>query len=101
MAAPVAAAAQPPWTVVAKGLDNPRGLRFLANGKLIVAESGHAGDTSVYGGAFCLGLTAGTSSVDIRTGLKTPLVTELPSWFLPLSHSVWGECGFTADGSSR
>src|SRR5947209_5312375 len=47
-------------TVVASGLDNPRGLVFLGNGKLAVAEAGHAGDLCL-GPGECLGLNGQVS----------------------------------------
>jgi len=49
-------------TVVASGLDNPRGLTFLSDGSLLVAEAGHGGDVCVAdsaapSGKHCIGTT--------------------------------------------
>jgi hypothetical protein len=72
----------PAWVVVASGLDNPRGLASGLDGELIVAESGHSGDMACFVQSACIsaGLSAQISSVDVRTGRHTPVVTGLPSY---------------------
>jgi hypothetical protein len=71
------------WTTVASGLDNPRGLALVGDDRLIVAESGHAGETCPPVLQFCFGFTSQVSSVDVRTGVHTPVATGLPSEFSP------------------
>jgi hypothetical protein len=73
------------WTVttVSSGLDAPRGLAFLPNGTLLVAEAGHGGDVcrpDVDNGqplTRCLGKTSRISSVNLATGAHTPVVSGL------------------------
>jgi hypothetical protein len=63
---------------VVGGLDNPRGLALLPDGRLGVAEAGHAG-------AFCLaaqqcaGLTGKVVAVDVKNGRQTTLASGFPS----------------------
>ena len=71
------------WTVVASGLDNPRGLDFAPNGALYVAEAGRGGGPSapsVPGGEgtpVYFGLTGAITRVS--NGLQERIVTGLPS----------------------
>ena len=37
------------WTTVARHLDNPHGVAFTSDGKMIVTEAGHSGKTCVFG----------------------------------------------------
>lgn len=67
-------------TPVAGGLDSPRGLAFLPNGQLVVAEAGHGGCQSFDA---CFGLTGQVSVVDLATGTHTPLVSGLFSQWDP------------------
>ena len=68
-----AASAGATVTLVAKGLDNPRGLAFGPGGRLYVAEAGHGADpgskecipeANAGGGALCIGFTSGISEID-------------------------------------
>jgi hypothetical protein len=65
-------------SVVANGLDNPRGVAFQG-GRLWVGEAGHGGPACVAGLPTCLGLTGQVSSVDLRNGSHSPLVSNLIS----------------------
>jgi hypothetical protein len=64
---------------VTGGLDSPRGLAFLANGTLAVAEAGHGGAVCLGSGGPCYGLSSRISTIDLATGTHTPLVTGLLS----------------------
>ena len=80
--APASVAAQePPWTVVASGLDNPRGLAFAPNGALYVAEAGRGGDEFCISGPdgeeSCLGRSG--SVTRIWRGAQRRVLTGLPS----------------------
>src|SRR3954452_6547701 len=78
-AAPAGAAAGGEEQVtIARGLDNPRGLVLLGDGRLAVAEAGHAG-TVCLGPGECLGLTGRVTAIDARDGDRTALATGLPS----------------------
>jgi hypothetical protein len=83
LAEPVSTAAEPPFEVVASGLDNPRGLAFAHNGALYVAEAGRGGDTSLwvqYGGSpIELFFGASGAITEVLDGVQTRVVTGLPS----------------------
>lgn len=68
-------------TVVAAGLDNPRGLTFGADGTLYVAEAGRGGQgpcfTNSEPNLVCLGQTGAITQV--RHGSQTRIATGLPS----------------------
>ena len=72
-----------PHTVVARGLDNPRGVDVAADGTVFVAESGRGGGTLSRGpvegeeGDVCLGSTGGVTAV--AGGLQLRVAT-LPSF---------------------
>jgi hypothetical protein len=76
-----ARAARPAVSVVARGLDNPRGLAFGPNGDLYVAEAGRGGPApcikSPEGGDSCYGATGAITR--IQQGKQTRLATGLPS----------------------
>jgi hypothetical protein len=74
----VAGAGAATITQVTTGLDSPRGLAFLPNGTLVVAEAGHGGDVCT--GGVCLGLTGRISTIDLATGSHAPLVSGLFSF---------------------
>jgi hypothetical protein len=76
VAAPASAAA--PVTVVAAGLDSPRGVA-VSRGKVLVGEAGHGGDVCAPGpeGSNCVGLSSRISVVDPGTGHHHPLVSGL------------------------
>jgi hypothetical protein len=65
-------------SVVASGFDSPRGVAF-SRGKLLVGEAGHGGSACVGGLPTCLGLTGQVSTVNLRNGSHTPLVSHLIS----------------------
>ena len=68
-------------TVVAIGLDNPRGLTFGADGTLYVAEAGRGGSGPCFVSSepnlVCLGATGAITQV--REGTQTRIATGLPS----------------------
>lgn len=71
------------FTVVASGLDGPRGLTFGADGALYVAEAGRGGNgscipsPSIPEAVLCYGPTGGITKID--NGIVERLVTGLPS----------------------
>ena len=79
------------WTVVAEGLNNPRGLDFAPNGALYIAEAGVGGDgPSIPGaeGQMHFGLSGSVTKV--FKGEQTRIVTGLPS--------LGGDGGFAGTG---
>jgi hypothetical protein len=78
----------PAVTVFAKGLNNPRGLKFGANGYLYVAEGGTGGTNSTIGlceqvpfpvGPYKGSPTGGRISKINRSGVRTTVTDQLPS----------------------
>jgi hypothetical protein len=68
----------PTVEVVAEGLHAPRGLAIAADGSLLVAEAGQAGDLCPeMGGGFCLGPTGSVARVS--DGTVERIVEGLPS----------------------
>src|SRR5437660_12508218 len=88
-AAPVSAIGQ--VTVVATGLDSPRGVA-ASEGRVLVAEAGHGGDVCMQVGppfgTNCLGLTSQISVVNPRTGQHHALVSGLFSSVLGGSEAI-------------
>jgi hypothetical protein len=85
---------------VAGGLDNPRGLTFLPDGSLLVAEAGHGGDVCVAypaapSGKDCIGTSSQVSKVDLSSGAHTPVVSGL---FSDSSLGVVGIDGISVQG---
>jgi len=68
-----------PWTVVAQGLDAPRGIGFGPDGTLYVGEQGSGGSacTETERGQACAGATGGISS--LKDGVLTRVIDGLPS----------------------
>ena len=91
LAVPSAKAADPSMKVVARGLDNPRGLSLASNGALFVAEAGAGGD-ECFGegpeGRSCYGESGAVTR--IKDGRQVRVVKGLPSFA--------GEGGFAAAG---
>jgi hypothetical protein len=88
MVTPVVGAAQ--VTVVASGLDSPRGVA-LSRGDALVAEAGHGGDVCIPNAIFgtnCMGMTSQISEVNLRTGAHRPVVSGLFSSLLGGSESL-------------
>jgi hypothetical protein len=87
----------PKVTVVATGLNNPRGLAFSENGALYVAEGGKGGSASTVGqctqvvppvGPYTGGFTASISRIS-RRGTTTVVASGLPSsQYSPVTRSL-------------
>src|SRR5437588_8270419 len=73
-----AASQGPRLHTVVGGLDNPRGLAFLPNGTLAVAEAGHAGPLCL-GPGECGGPTGRIIAVSPGSGHRTTLAIGFPS----------------------
>src|SRR5438445_12943098 len=83
---------------LASGLDSPRGLAFLPNGTLTVAEAGHGGDVGLGGGGPpCVGTSGQISTVNTTTGSHTPLVSGLFSLLDPEGGAI-GVDGLSSQG---
>jgi hypothetical protein len=71
------------FTVVASGLNNPRGLAFTSSGDdLLVAEAGAGGSSPCFDGPegpACLGNSGAIARVDLGSGSVERVVTGLPS----------------------
>ena len=81
---------------VTSGLDSPRGLAFLPNGTLAVAEAGHGGDVCLPE-APCLGLSSQISTIDVAAGTHAPHVSGLISGLDPEGGSL-GVDGLSSQG---
>jgi hypothetical protein len=69
-------------TVIASGLNNPRGLNFGPDGALYVAEAGSGGAGPCAEGPEglrCFGTTGSVARIDLNTGTLTRVATGLPS----------------------
>jgi hypothetical protein len=91
-------------SVVASGLDAPRGLALLSDGTLLVTEAGHAGDVcrpdSERGQAFthCLGTSSQISKIDLGSGAHTPIISGL---FSSATLGVVGIDGIAAQSGRK
>jgi sugar lactone lactonase YvrE len=69
--------------VVARGLDNPRGITVAPDGRLYVAEAGRGGEAPCVpgpeGGDVCFGTSGAIRRIDLKTGRSTRVVKGLPS----------------------
>ena len=83
-------------TQVASGLDSPRGLAFMPNGTLMVAEAGHGGDVCFPDGP-CIGTSGQVSAIDIVTGAHSAITSGLVSVLDPEGGAV-GIDGLSAQG---
>ncbi len=92
-------------TVVASGLDNPRGLNFGPDGALYVTESGKGGgggcipSPSVQGANLCYGPTGAVTRVE--NGIQERVLTELPSVALPDGSEANGPQDIVFDSTGK
>lgn len=96
-----AGAAEGGPTVVARGLDNPHGLAWAANGTLLVAEAGKGGDGACFEGPegeVCFGLSGAVTNVT-EDGQKR-IVTGLPSLAAKDGSGATGPHDISVDGDS-
>lgn len=88
------AAASSDLRVVARGLDNPRGLAFGPGGDLYVAESGRGGSGPCVGtpetGETCFGTTGAVTRVDLGDGEQKQIADGLPSLATPAGTDALG-----------
>ena len=69
-------------SVVASGLNNPRGLNFGPDGRLYVAEAGSGGDglcSPGPEGLRCYGDSSSITRINLRSGIQKRIVTGMPS----------------------
>jgi glucose/arabinose dehydrogenase len=102
LAAPAVSAA-PTVSVVAEGLDNPRGIATAPSGSIWVTEAGRGGDEVCFpgpeGDEVCLGTTGAITRVFRRGGFER-IVTGLPSFANPDGSVAIGpsDVSFGPDG---
>ena len=87
-------------TVVARNLDNPRGLAFGPHGELYVTEAGHGGDLCLGSGPEgprCAGLTSGMSK--LADGQLTKVVDHLISVASPHGTGAEGLVAVSTQGN--
>ena len=99
------ASAQPPFEVVASGLDSPRHLTFSASGDLYVVEAGRGGGSANCVehpdlGEFCLGFTGAVTRVR-DDGPDARVLTGLPSIFSETSGEALGPSDIAFTGGQK
>lgn len=71
------------FSLVADGLDNPRGLSFGSDGGLYVAEAGSGGTSaclpSPNGSDLCYGTSGAVTKIQLSNGTQERVLTNLPS----------------------
>lgn len=90
-AAPAAAWDDP--EVIARGLDNPRGLDVGPGNGLYVAEAGRGGPGACAEGPegeVCVGATGAVTRIDLDTGRQERVATGLPSLASPAGENATG-----------
>jgi hypothetical protein len=87
-------------TVIANGLDNPRGFTWGPDGRLYLAIAGRGGDDLLPAPGFTIhnGLTS--SVVTVTDGCTTPVVQGLVSTFWEEPGWVWGAMDVAVLGTS-
>jgi hypothetical protein len=90
--------------VVAKGLDNPRGLGVGADGALYVTESGRGGSgpciVGDLGDQRCFGTTGALTRVDPWHGKQTRILSGLPSLAAPDGSQAMGPADVASESRS-
>lgn len=102
VAAGTVTAADPPFTVVADGLWNPRGLAFGPSGTLYVAEAGLAGGNPQTGAAQGFGMNGRVSAISGATGaaaVRRTLRDGLPS--AGDTEGIVGPAGISVHGNGN
>lgn len=95
-------AAEPAWTVVASGLNNPRGLDFAPNGALYIAEAGLGGDGPVIVGGDGPHQFGHTGSITrVWKGKQERLVQGLPSLAVADQTAAIGPSSISFNGSGH
>lgn len=104
LAIPTGAGAQePPWEVVASGLDSPRHLAFAPGGALYVVESGRGGSGPCVDhplGEFCFGFTGAVTRVR-DDGPDDRVLSDLPSIFNEQAGEALGPSDISFTGRHR
>jgi hypothetical protein len=96
-----AAGRPPPFTVVAKNLDNPRKIFVSASGAVYVAEAGSGGSDTCLGtgaNATCVGRSGAVTA--IVDGRQRRVVTGLVSWATPSAAHASGPAALIVRGGT-
>jgi hypothetical protein len=101
---PAVEAATPHFTVIARGLDNPRGIAFGPEGALFVAEAGRGGagpctTFDLFGGPVCFGPTGAVTRV--LRGNQQRVATGLGSFAHPDGGFAFGVHDVAVQGEGR
>ncbi len=90
------------WTVVASGLNNPRGLDFAPNGALYIAEAGLGGDgPTVIGAEGPVSYGESGSVTRVFKGKQERVATGLPSLAASDGSGAIGPSAISFDGTGR